>query len=440
MKIKEIRAMKRISNFLMMSFAFLNFAYAEGPAAYSMDDCVQQALEHNPAAAYAKESELAAREDVETAKGKYYPDVGLEAGYRRFATHVFLPEQLSGPAIPPTVGPINDYRLGLRANYSVYDSGLRSSDMKTAEATLASSQEESNRTRADIVYRAQAAFYEVLQAQDGVDLAKSQAKRSQDHLRLAEERKTAGAVPQADVTRSRTEVASAQLDVASAESTLRIALGKLNEAMGRNASDPLEIAKPALVPPDPNQINIQESIQKAIASRPEILAAQKRVEAKRSQIGSVQSDNRPKVNAEAGYGWRDDNFKPPDKDWWVGVTLNVPIFDGGARSHRIAKSKIEANKEAQQLEQTKLSIQQEVWTAYSQWIEAYQALQTSGVMKSEAAESLNLINARYEEGASTISDLLDAELAASQSEVNLNNAQYQVHIAHAAFLRSAGLL
>src|SRR5262249_14582973 len=152
------------------------------------------------------------------------------------------------------------------------------------------------------------AFYEVLQAEDGVELAKAREQRSKDHLRLAQERKAVGAVPQFDVTRSRTDVASAQLDIASAESNLRLALGRLNEVMGRSASEPLQIARPMLVTPDPSQISIDDSMKRATETRPEILAAHQRVQAKESQVGSVHSDIMPKVKAEAGYGWRDNDF------------------------------------------------------------------------------------------------------------------------------------
>jgi len=429
------------TKFKLGSAAFLLFLWVGTARAeqLTMEDCVQQALHNNPSVVYAKQSEQIATEDVTAAKGKYYPDVRFETGYRRFYTHAFLPEGIGGD-IPDVVGPINDYRMNVQTNYVVYDGGQRSSDIKTAQAQLAGSTQESNRTRVDIVYRTQAAFYEVLEAQDALELAKAREVRSKDHLRLAEERKAAGAVPQFDVTRSRTNVASAQLDIASAESNLRLALGRLNEVMGRSASEPLQIARPMLVTPDPAQTQIDESMKKALETRPEILAAMQRVQAKRDQIGSVHSEIMPKVKAEGGYGFRDNDFNPPDKDWWVGVTLNIPLWDGGVRSHKVAKSKIDANRESQQLAQTKLAVQQEVWSAYSQWIEAFQALQTSGVMKNEASESLGLVNARYEEGAGTINDLLDAELSLNQSETEMNNAQYRVHIAYVAFLRSSGQL
>lgn len=409
---------------------------------YTLEQCVQEALRNNPAAGIAKDAEAAALEDVASAEGRYYPEVGVQSAYRRFETHAFLPSDLAPiTGIPPTVvGPLNDWRLNVSANYVVYDSGLRSSDLNSAKSQLSAAREEAGRTRADIVYNVHVGYFDVLQAQAALRSAKDRQSRSREHVKLAEARKAEGAVPQADVTLSRTDASSADLDVASAENTLRVAQGKLNQAMGHPPNESFALAEAPATDLDPAQIQVQQYLDKAIEGRPEVVAAQKRVEARRSQIGAVRSEILPKVRAEAGYGWRDDDFDPPDQDWWVGVTLNIPLFDGGVRNHRIAKSKIEADREERQVAQIKLSVQQEVWTAYSGWVEAFQALKTSGVMKEQAAESADLVKARYEEGAGTINDLLDAELALEQSETQMNNARYRLQITHSAFLHAAGQL
>lgn len=409
---------------------------------YTLEHCVEEALRNNPASGIAKDAEASAREDVASAEGRYYPEIGVQTAYRRFETHAFLPADLAPiTGVPPTVvGPLNDWRFNVNMNYVVYDSGLRSSDLNSAKSHLSAAQQEADRTRADIVYSVHVGYYEALQAQARMKAAKDRQARSREHVNLAETRKAEGAVPQSDVTLSRTDASSADLDVAAAENALRIAQGKLNQAMGHPPNEPFLLAEPATLDLDPSQIQIQQCLEKAAETRPEVIAAQKRAEARRNQIGAVRSEILPKVRAEAGYGFRDDDFHPPDRDWWLGVTLNIPLFDGGVRNHRIAKSKIEADREEQQVAQLKLSIQQEVWSAYSGWVEAFQALQTSGVMKDQAAESATLVKARYEEGAGTINDLLDAELALEQSETQIVNARYRLNITRAAFLHAAGRL
>lgn len=430
-------------NFLIIVaffFPFVPIAAAQAPTPITLKACVEEALQKNPAAVLAKQTEESALEDVGAAKGRYYPEALFRSGFRRWETHVFLPEGVGSPGFQPTVGPVNEWRANLRAQYTVFDSGLRSSELKSAESQYSATQEESFRTRSEIVYSVYAAFYELLAAEDEVELAKLRIERSQDHLRLATDRKEAGAVPQADVTRARVDVSSAELTLVAAESSLRIASGNLNRAMGRMPHERLQVARIELNAPDPGEIDVPQSLTRALEKRPEVQAGIRRVDAKRSQIGAVRSEILPKVRAEAGYGWLEEEFVPKDRDWWIGVTLDIPLFDGGARSHRSAKSKVEVNREQTRLDQTKLSIQQEVWSAHSRWVEAHQSLQTNRARKEQAEESLRLTKARYEEGADTINDLLDAELALDQSETSLNNARYQLFVAQAAFLLASGEL
>lgn len=407
--------------------------------AMTLEDCIQVALKNNPASNYAKQSELSALEDVRIAKGKYYPDVGFRFGYRRWESHAFLPEGFIRPGLD-TIGPVNEWRTNLRTQYTLFDSGQRSSELNSAESQYEASQQESLETRNNIIYNVHAAYYNVLAAEDELALSKTRISRSQDHLRIASDRKEAGDVPQADVTRARVDLSSAELSSVSAEGSLRIALGNLNQAMGRIPQEPLQIAHNEIGIPDPAGTDVNQSLNNALQKRPEIQAAQKRVDAKRSQIGIAKSEILPKVRTEAGYGWLDEEFFPQDKDWYVGITLDIPLLDGGTRRHRIAKSKIEVSREQAQLDQLKLSVQQEVWSTYSRWIEARKTLETNQTRQAEAEESLRLTKARYEEGAGTINDLLDAELSLDQADTGLNNARYRLYLARVAFQLAAGEL
>jgi outer membrane protein len=403
----------------------------------SLEDCIQVALQNNPASNYSKQSELSALEDVRIAKGKYFPDVGFRFGYRRWESHAFLPEGFVRPGLD-TIGPVNEWRTNLRSQYTIFDGGQRSSELNSAKSQYAASQQESLETRNNIIYDVHAAYYDVLASEDELELSKTRISRSQDHLRIASDRKEAGDVPQADVTRAGVDLSSAELNSVSAEGSLRIALGNLNRAMGRLPQEPLQIAHSEISIPDPAATDVQQSLNNALQKRPEIQAAQKRVEAKQKQIGIYRSEFFPKVRTEAGYGWLDEEFFPQDKDWYVGISLDVPLLDGGTRRHRVAKSKVEVSREQAQLDQLKLSVQQEVWSAYSRWIEAQQTLETSRVRQEQAEESLRLTKARYEEGAGTINDLLDAELSLDQADTGLNTARYRLYLARVAFLVASG--
>jgi outer membrane protein TolC len=96
-------------------------------------------------------------------------------------------------------------------------------------------------------------------------------------------------------------------------------------------------------------------------------------------------------------------------------------------------------KEAE-LAQLHARIDQQVWTAHARLLEARQAVAQTEVLKDEATETLRFVRARYEAGASSITDLLDAEAALTQAETGHVQAVLGVQLAGVRLKRMEGEL
>ena len=154
------------------------------------------------------------------------------------------------------------------------------------------------------------AFFVLLAAQEAWKVAGQSLKRSEEHLRLAEERKAVGAVPLADVLRARVEVGNARLGLVRTEGDLAVARGGLNAAMGRNPDSPLQLASPGGDVSAPDQSGADAEFGQALAQRPELKAASARVEARRSAVALARSAYGPKLLALASYGRLDSDYSP----------------------------------------------------------------------------------------------------------------------------------
>ena len=109
----------------------------------TLPECIRIALEANPAGRAAAAGVQGAKEALGEAGAPYYPEVGLQAGYRRFQTHAFLPGWVRIPPGSPTVvGPTDDWLGGLRARYTLYDFGERKALWQVASARQGLAEEE----------------------------------------------------------------------------------------------------------------------------------------------------------------------------------------------------------------------------------------------------------------------------------------------------------
>ncbi len=397
---------------------------------------VRIALAENPLLRAAAEGVAAAGETVGIARAAYYPEVGLDSRYRRFDTHVFLPAGV--PATETTLGATDDWSAGFKVGYSLYDSGVRRAETATAKAGLAASREDAQRVRQDVVFGVHEAFYRVVSAEAARSAVAARVDRARDHLRLAETLKDAGAVPQADVLRARVELADSELAMVRAEGEVKTAYGDFNTAMGLPAALPVVVEPPTMSIPDPGAHDPEESLSRALQQRPELAAARERIAAAKHQKEAIAGSYGPRIRAEASLGVRDEVALPEDEDWSIGVALQLPIFSGFAKTHRVERASLEAKILEAEAEALANRVGQEVWAAASELASAAEAVRRSAELKAEAEQSVAFTRARYEAGAGTINDLLDAESTLTQADSTEVASVLGYRLATALVLRVQG--
>lgn len=383
---------------------------------------------------------MAAKEAVGEARAPYYPEVGVETGYSRWEKHAFLPGEIIREGISNIIGPTDDWMAGLRARYTLFDSGERRAHLRAALAKQGIAEEDAARIRQDIALDVHRAFYRLVAAMETRSVAEKSLQRAEAHLRLARARYAAGAVPHADVLRAQVEVADKKLALVRAESLVRIGRGSLNTSMGLPVELPIKIEAHPEDITSPADINLNNAFDMAVRNRHELKAALQRIATAHHAVDLVKSEFGPKVRAEGRYGWRDEDFAPEDKDWLAGIFFDWPLFTGFSSVHKLDRRKAELRKEEAETERLVQNVRQEVWSTYSKLQETYEAVFAAEALVKDAEESMRSTQKRYEVGAGTITDLVDAQTALARAEATHVQAQWDYHIGRAEFRRSIGNL
>lgn len=404
-----------------------------------LGDCIKIALEKNPLLRASTEGMIASHEVIGEAQAAYYPDIKASAGYSRWQQRAFLPAGLLPPTAPTVIGPTDDFKAQGSARILLFDSGERGARLNMARAASEISGENFNATRQDIMLRVHECFYRLAAALELKKVAAQNLARTEQHLKLASDRKAAGAAAESDVLRTKVAASEAKLDRVRTEAMVRINTGTLNTAMGI----PVEIS----ITPITEQSDAEASsdtvsslLAKAIMCRPEIRLAQKRVEAARSAVKMAKSEYGPKVRAEGSYGIRDDSSDFEDKEYAAGVSVEIPLFSGFSTKHKVAGKKAEVAKAEAEVDAVTQAILQEVWVARSKLQEALESVQTAELRVRDAGESARMLEERYKVGACTVTDLMDAQTALARAEAGLVEASWNLRIAGATLARSTGTL
>lgn len=404
----------------------------------SLETCVAIALDANPAARAAREGVRAAEEGAGEAHSPYYPELSARASYRRWETHAFLPNGLARADVPGTIGPTDDWSAGFEARYLLFDSGARKARLEAAKAREGRARLDERSIHQDLALVVHEAFFGLAAAEEHRGVAAQSLDRARDHLRLAQERKEVGAVPRADVVRAQTRVSDARLALVRAENLARVAQGRLNVAMGLPVTAAIRIDGAVAATGAPPPGDVPAAIERAVRERSEIRAALRETAALRSQVAEARSALGPRINLSGGYGLRDESFFPEDVDWSAGASVELPLFTGFSRLHREARSRAELARHEARTQGLVLAVQEEVWSCWSRLLEAQEATGTADALVEEAAEGLRLTRERYEAGADTVTDLLDAQTALARAEAELVGARWDYRAAQSRYRRSTG--
>jgi len=125
---------------------------------------------------------------------------------------------------------------------------------------------------------------------------------------------------------------------------------------------------------------------------------------------------------------------------FVGVTMNVPIFSGLQRTYRIQQEKITLNKVENALRQVKSGVDLEVRQAILTYQNTSKSLEAQRMNVSLAEKISRVARVKYEQGVGSSLEVMDAETALREAQVNYQSSLYEVLLAKLSLDKAYGKL
>ena len=147
----------------------------------------------------------------------------------------------------------------------------------------------------------------------------------------------------------------------------------------------------------------------------------------------------PRIDVFANMGVSRYNWVQGSGDYLVGASVTFNLFDAG-RSSRIAQARAAATLVASEQEQLANQIRFEVVRACQLFISARERVAVAQRAINQADEALRIVQDRYNEGLTTITEVLRAQTALVRARLNLAGARYDHYVGYANVLLSSGQL
>lgn len=381
----------------------------------------------------------AADYELEQARGARLPQLGLTSGYTRFDS---APGFELGPF---TTGPIfdgDDYlTAGVQVQVPLYYGGGVTARVDAAEFGAASAADQLAAVVQDIKLGVAEHYVGVLRAESAVAVAGSYVASLRSHTENARSRYEFGDVPQNDYLAASVTLANAEQRLLQANNHLDYARAAYNRFLGRPLETPVSL-DPALSINEfiPAAATLDQLMDQARSNRSELRALDAQEKALRRQADSVRASARPQLALTGGYMYLENEFLTQDEFWMAGVSLNWNLFDGGQARKKGHAIERKATAVGYNRADMASMVELQVRRAWNDRGEAGSRLQVAQSAVEQASENLRVVRNRYQAGASTNAEVLDAEALREQSMSNLDNARFEVELAGLRLARAIGAL
>lgn len=437
--------MRRILLALLISMTGARVLVAQDPL--TAEAAVRSALESNPVvvAARAEAEAAAARSDqarswrlptLDLAEVFSYTDNPAEVfamtlNQRRFDLQQFF---LSNPNEPE---PLDTWTTRLDLELPLYTGGELSARIRQSGLAATAQQLFYDRTRAQVTFETLAAFANLAKAREHLELLHKARATAEEHLRLAEQLAGQGLILQAEVLKARVHLTRIEEEVAQASGQERLAEAALNFHMG--ADQALHRVLGPLPPLPAISGEVEEWIGRALADRPDLLAARHGTEASELEETVARSGFLPEVAVVGHYGLYDDTpFGSNGHSGSIMAVARINLFRGGADRAALAAARHATEASEAGLRRFEEGIRLEVLQAW-QDLETARARQLTAATSTTAArEELRIREQRFNTGLDKMIDLLDAETALTDSEVRELVARFDATLASFRLQLAAG--
>jgi len=307
-------------------------------------------------------------------------------------------------------------------------------------------------TRNQVVFDVKQQYFNLVKAERLAQVSAESERLARDEESRAQALFEVGTVARGDVLKAKARHATTRLDLIRANNQVEIQRSRLKQIVGLRPGESIEI-EGAL---DEN-VSIPDSaasIRTALLRRPLLQSRQEAERAARADLFGARTSRLPSVtgSVDLDRSKNKEHFEivgvPPDPtqseepyystDWRSTVQLTLPVFNGFALEGRMKTAKGSVIEAEARRRQGELDVTVEVQQAWLTLREARERIDVARDGLASAEEDYNFSKGRYELGAGTFLDLLNAEVSLSQAKQALIEALADAHVAEASLERAVG--
>lgn len=442
---KEKTQNYRLSLLMLLTFLVgsMSFARAQsGPM--SLQQCVQYGLTNNASVMKSKLEIDRMSEKRNETRAEYLPQVNGAISVQdnlKLQTSILPGELIGQPGtqVPVQFGTKYNTSAGVDAKQIIYDQSVINA-MKLSKQNTKVSEINTRKTEEQLIYDIASAYYSAQVSYTQKQLVESNLIQVDSLLKITQIQFDNDAAKQLDIDKLMVNLTNLQTELATSTTNYEKQLILLKYYMGMPLDASIEVPAIDITQESASMINTATLNTTEV----ELIQAQRDVYAMTLQ--QIKAGYIPSIslNFHSSIQNQQNTLRMFQKDarWfpntYVGLNLNIPIFDGLAKNSRVKQTKI-------QMEQSILEEQYLTENLKMQRTNANNALKTNQAALASQKRNIELAQkvytvtqAQFVGGIATMTDIVNAEMSLRDAQTNYLKALVQVKLGELDLIKSTG--
>lgn len=402
----------------------------EASKQWSLQDCINYALEKN---IKLQQDKIALEEsdvDVKTAKASLFPSLSFNTGHNV----INRPYQQNSSTVSGTEIISSDSKTTYNGNYSLnaqwtlWNGGRRLNNIKQQKTTRDIASLSVSETENMLQEEITKLFVQILYADESVKINKSTLETSEANFKRGEELFKEGSISKADLAQLESQVGNDKYQLVTSESTMRNYKLQLKQLLELDGTDEMTLALPTLSDEQvmkvlPSQADVYQT---ALTTRPEIQSGQLSIDNAKLGIKTAKAGYMPTISLSASSSSTTNsastnNWAQQMKYGWnnmIGISLSIPIFDNRQNKSNVQKAKLQYSNSQLNLATKQKELYSTVETLWLDALNAQQQYAAADTKLKSSQTSYDMVSEQFTLGMKNTVELLT-------EKNNLQSAQQQ---------------
>ncbi len=424
-----------------------------------LQECVGIALRQNQDIIVSQSQLDQAESALIQAKGQYFPKLsagvtatrtndplnvfGLKLAQHNATFNDFGLGQYTGVgSVAPSAlnypNPVNNYDTSLELQIPIYNGGMISGYVDQAHAYVKAAQEGDQEARQQVIFHVIQAYQGVHTAHAYVTVAQQALAASEAYVKTTQNLLQQGLVVRSDLLFAQVNLENVKVNLEEARRGEAAAIDQLHLLLGMSLDEKLDIGSDYL--PTALTDSVAKLQEEAVASNPGLLAMHHQLDAAIAGVQVASADYYPHFNAMLRQDWNSPTFQLVAPSYTIAGVLSWRIFDMGVTRGAVGRAEASRAELQAKLKQAEDGVRFQVADAWRGSIEAESRVNARAAAVTQSEEAQRLVAKRYENGVTTMVEVLSAQAQLDKARAEEVAAHYQLTLQRAALRLAVGKL